>query len=251
MIRKIFFGSIIVLFCAGSSFADTVIEYTLNGDWIYGADHPGTLILSDNPSGGISATINVPSYTDDGGLTASRHDLPGFSVSNDSYIELRYSSLTYEITGDSVDFDICLELEFSDSEYNSVQVAMVIGQENGSWFFFTWFSDGQNNEYESAEPIPPGLSLDKGSLGLYFHGNYVSPYFKDAENNITFPFLDWDLSQVAGPNSFSVDNDFEADTVSGGTFSGTVILEHVAYGLGAPPKNHISTPWIPLLLLDE
>lgn len=39
----------------------------------------GTLTVTDNPSGGVIISIDVPGGIDGGGLAASRHDLPGFS----------------------------------------------------------------------------------------------------------------------------------------------------------------------------
>ena len=97
MFMKIFSSVLLICFIAGSALADTNIEYTLVGDWIYEEETPGTLLLSTNPLGGITTTINVPSGIEDGGLTASRHDLPGFSIDNNIFIEIEYSSLTFNI----------------------------------------------------------------------------------------------------------------------------------------------------------
>lgn len=108
MFMKIFLGVLIICFIAGSALANTYIEYTLDGDWIYEQEYVGTLSLSDNPSDGITATINVPSGIDDGGLTASRHDLPGFSMGNYGFIELDYSSLTSTISGTTAYLGLCL-----------------------------------------------------------------------------------------------------------------------------------------------
>jgi hypothetical protein len=72
----------------------------------------------------------------------------------------------------------------ADSEFNHYEIGMAIGQINGSWFLGTWFQDDVNFEYSYEKPIPDGLSINEGALGLYFHGNHVSAYFKDVENNI-------------------------------------------------------------------
>jgi hypothetical protein len=254
MIRKIILSSIIAILCAGSSYADTIIEYTLNGGgWSYEAENPVTLTLSDNPSGGVAAVINVPSYISGGGLTASKHGLPGFNLDSETFIELSYNSLTSVVSGDSALLSLCIELEFIDTDLSSSSIAMAIGKRNGSWAYVTWFKkdgDGSFN-FSYDEPIPPGKSINEGALGLYFHGNFVSAYFKDAKNNISYPFTDWDISQINGPNSFEVDNDFEADTSMGGTVSGSIVLKHVVYGVGSPYESPKSSPWIPLLLLDE
>ena len=255
MIHRIIFSLIVVFFCAGSSSADTVIEYTLNGGgWSYEAEIPSTLLsLSDNPSGGVSVTINVDSYISDGGLTASKHELPGFNITSDTFIELSYNSLTSEVSGDSALLSLCIELEFIDSDFNSSSIAMAIGKRNGSWAYVTWFKKDGDGSFNISydEPIPSGQSLNEGALGLYFHGNFVSAYFKDAKKNIFYPFVDWDISQINGPNSFEVDNDFEAATPLGGTVSGSIVLKHVIYGVGSPYEGLKSSPWIPLLLLDE
>ena len=250
MFMKIFSSVLLICFIAGSALADTYVEYTLDDEWIYEEETPGTLLLSKNPLGGITTTINVPSGIDDGGLTASRHDLPGFSIDNNIYIELAYSSLTFNITGVTAELSLCLELEFFDSEFNSYEIAMAIGQINGSWGFGTWFQDDDNFEYSYDAPIPDGLSINEGALGLYFHGNHVSAYFKDVENNILYPFLDWDISQIVGTYGFRVDNDFEAYTEDGGTVLSSVNLKQVVYGPGSPVQDIKAMPWIPLLLLD-
>lgn len=228
---KIFCGALLICFITVSAFASTSIEYSLESDWIYEEEYPGTLLLSENPSGGITAAINVPSGIEDGGLTASRHDLPGFSIDNDNiFVELEYSSLTYNITGDTASFSLCLELEFLDSNFNRYEMAMALGQGNGSLFFETWFQDDTYFEYYQTKPILVGIAVNKGVLGLYFRGNYVSPYFKDVENNsLIYPFSDWNISQIVGTHDFRVDNDFEAYTPEGGTVLGSVNLKKVFF----------------------
>lgn len=252
MIHKVILSLTLVFFCAGSSYADTIIEYTRNGGgWSYETESPGTLSLSDNPSGGVAALINVTSYISGGGLTASKHGLPGFNLDSDTFIELSYNSLTSVVSGDSALLSLCIELEFLDSDFNSSSIAMAIGKRNGSWAYVTWYKKDGSFNVSYDEPIPPGQSVNEGALGLYFHGNFVSAYFKDAKNNISYPFANWNISQINGPNGFEVDNDFEADTSMGGTVSGSIVLKHVVYGVGSPYEGPKSSPWIPLLLFDE
>jgi hypothetical protein len=83
--------------------ADTVIPYTIDvwtppvtvhNGWTYTEEILGTLWLTANPSGGIIADIDLPTGTDDGGLVASRHDLPDYSLHNHGFIQLEYSSLS-------------------------------------------------------------------------------------------------------------------------------------------------------------
>jgi hypothetical protein len=226
---KIIIGVLIIFFIAGSALAYTSIEYTLDGDWVYEEGYPGTLNLSENPSGGIIATIQVPAGLDDSGLSASRHELPGFSLDHNIFIELEYSSLTFTINDPAASMDIALEVEFFDSNFNDYEIGMAISLSNDTMVFGTWFQDDVNFEY-SYEVSIEGTSINEGSLGLYFHGNHVSAYFKDAENNIEYPFpIDWDISQIAGAHDFWVDNDFEADTseVEEKFDNGTIVLASV------------------------
>jgi hypothetical protein len=249
---KIFSSVVLLCFLAGSALADTSIEYTLDGDWIYEEENTGTLLLSENPFGGITATINVPSGIDGGGLSASRHDLPGFSIDNNIFIEIEYSSLTFNITGNTDSLSLNLEVEFFNSEFNRYEIAMAIGHTNKTWYFIGWLEDDDETfDYSYDEPIPAGLSINEGALGLYFHGNYVSAYFKDVENNLLYPFLDWDISQIIGTHDFRVDNDFEASTLGGGTVLASVNLKQVVYGPGSPVQDIKAMPWIPLLLLGD
>ena len=258
MFMKMFLGVLIICSLVASASADTYfIEYTLDDDWIYKQEYVGTLSLSDNPSGGITATINVPSGIDDGGLTASRHDLAGFSMGNYGFIELDYSSLTSTISGTTAYLGLCLEVEFYDSESNRYQIAMAIGQSSGSLNFETWLAKDSGFDYYDEVPIPDGLATNEGVLGLYWHDTYVSAYFKDVGGNVLYPFLDWDMSQIVGTHDFSVDNDFEADTLDGGTVIASVNLEQVVYGHGSPlsdePNGELVTSdlWIGAVINTE
>lgn len=233
MFMKMFLGVLIICSLVVPASADTFIEYTLDGAWIYEQEYAGTLSLTDNPSGGIIANINVPSGIDDGGLTASRHDLPGFSIGNDGFIELDYRSLTSSITGDA-DFSLCLEFEFYDSESIRYQMAMEIWQGNGAREMGTWFAKDSGFDDYFEVPIPDGLLINEGALGLYFHDSFVSPYFKDVLGNVLYPFSDWDISQIDGMDGFRVDNDFEAWTTDDGTVNASVNLRQVVYGPGHP-----------------
>lgn len=228
MLMKIFSGVLLICFIAGSALA-TNIEYTLDGDWIYEEGYPGTLSLSDHPSGGITAAIDVPTGIDGGGLTASRHDLPGFSIDNNIFFELDYGSLTSTIVGPNGHLSLVTEIEFFDSDSTRYTLSMAIKQKIGSNYFVTCFTEEPNDDNCEEEPIPQDLSIDGGALGFNFHGNYVSPYFKDADNNLSYPFLDWDISQIVGTYGFSVDNDFEAITIGGGPILASVNLKQVVY----------------------
>ena len=234
MFKRIFFGVLINCCVAISASADTFIEYTLDGDWIYYADYPETLSQTDNPAGGITVSIDVPSGIEDGGLTASRHVLSGFSSDDGGFVELDYSSLTSTITGSTASVSLCLELEFSDSNIVEHVIAIAIDQTNGLTTFETWFEKDFGFDLSETISIPDGLPINEGTLGLYWHDTSVEVYFKDAEGNLLYPFSDWDISGVEGIQNFSVDNDFEADTSEGGTVTASVNLEQVVYGLDGP-----------------
>ena len=229
MFMKMFLGVLIICSLVVPASADTFIEYKLDGDWIYEEGYPGTLSLTDNPSGGITANINVPSGIDEGELSASRHDLPGFSMDNNGFIELSYKSLMSSITGNA-DSSLILEVEFYDSESIRYQMAMGISQSNESVGMDTWFIKDSGFEYGSEAPIPDGLSINEGALGLYSHDSFVSPYFKDVEGNVLYPFSDWDISEIGGMDGFRVDNDFEAWTSDDEMVNASVNLRHVVYG---------------------
>jgi hypothetical protein len=234
MFTKIFLGVLIIWSFAGPASADTHIEYTLDGNWTYKEGSPGTLSLTDNSCGGITATINVPSGIDPGGLSASKHDLPGFSFHNEGFIQLDYGSLATTITG-SAEFGLSIEIEFYGSEpAEKYEIGMAIWEENGLTVFETWFEKDEGFDYYFTVPIPDELLINEGSLGLYSHDNQVSPYFKDAEGNVLYPFSDHDISQIVGMHDFNADNDFEADTDAGGTVVASVNLKEVVYGPGSP-----------------
>ena len=72
---------VICVFAESPVAADTVIPYSLNNGWTYTEGSPETLLLTANPSGGIIASIELPAGIDDGGLVASRHDVPDYVCS--------------------------------------------------------------------------------------------------------------------------------------------------------------------------
>ena len=222
--------------------ADEVI-YTLDDDWTYEERTPGTLSLSVNRVGGINVVIDIPSGHETGGLEASIHTLPGFSISTDAYVELEFSSLDYTVTGTDTDthLSLCLELEFSDADGSTYQMAMSVGANSQMTAFVTWYEDDTDGQ---DQVIPTSISIQEGSIGLYFHDNYVSPYFRNSLNQITYPFTDWDISNIVVPQSFAVDNDFEGDTLGGGTVSGSVNLKRVVFGPGAPPYQDETTQYL-------
>ena len=92
---------VICVFTGSDIRADTVIPYELNNGWTYEEGYPDTLLLTANPSGGIIVNINIPTGIDDGGLVASRHDLPDYSLHDHGFIQLEFSSFSSEITGNS------------------------------------------------------------------------------------------------------------------------------------------------------
>ena len=67
------------------------ILYDLGPDWIYEEGSPGTLALTELPGVGVKVDINVPSNVE-GGLSASRHNLPGLIFDVDNFAQLHYSS---------------------------------------------------------------------------------------------------------------------------------------------------------------
>jgi len=214
------------------------IEYELGGGWAYEPEYPDTVEVTDNPKGGVTVSINVPSGIYDGGLTASIHSLPGFSLIDGVFIELEYNSLSSTIDGNAAYSDLNLELELFDEELALYQIGMNLSTGAGSISFESWFEkesfDGNPvfNNYESA-PVPDGVVTDQGALGLFVTGASMIPYFKDAGGDLTFPFAGWDISQIIGAHDFSVDNDFEADTFEGGSVMGSVNLERVVYGIAS------------------
>ena len=71
----------------------------------------------------------------------------------------------------------------------------------------------------------------------------MSVYFKDVEGNFLYPFSDWDISGIIGTHGFSVDNDFEAQTLNGGTVAASVNLEQVVYGHSSGQTWEIIGTW--------
>ncbi|MBU1056544.1 MAG: VPLPA-CTERM sorting domain-containing protein [Proteobacteria bacterium] len=233
LVEKICLVFLMSFFFIGAASANTVIDYTLSDGWTYESKYPATLSLSNHPSGGITANINVGSGIVDGGLTASIHDLPGFSIFNDGFIQLEYGSLTRTISG-SASSSLNLELEFYDSSDTRNQIGISLWMYNGLLGFGTWFENDLGLDLSLGEPVPIGLSAEEGALGLYFHDSSVSPYFKDIDSNVIYPLADWDLSAISAMSLPSVDNDFEAETIGGGTVMGSVNLQRIVYGSGAP-----------------
>jgi len=234
--------SVTCVFTGTAVLADTVIPYsiaewtppiTVHNGWTYIEEIPGTLELTANPSGGIIASINLPTGTDDGGLVASRHDLPDYSVHNRGFIQLEYSSLSSVITGNPEGLSLCLEIEFSDADYVFYEMAIAVSQDAEESIFETWFESVEGDFYYET-PVPDGLSLAEGALGLYSNGSIVLPYFIDADGFVLYPFAAWDVSGITGTHDYRVDNDFEGTTTTGGTVIASVNLEQVVYGPGSP-----------------
>ncbi|MBU1056065.1 MAG: hypothetical protein KKC46_19905 [Proteobacteria bacterium] len=229
-------GILTIIFFAGHAAASTTIEYELGGGWTYEEEYPGTLTLTDNPSGGITANIDVGSEAG-GGLNASRHDLPGFSIFNNGFIQLEYGSLTNAITG-SADLGLCLELEFY-APINAIDIRHQLGMSldmnsDGSVVFDTWLENDISGEREDLVSVPNGLSIEGGALGLYFHDSSATPYFIDNNSNVIYLPTNWDLSAISAMHFPSVDNDYDGSTTFGGTIVGSVNLQRVVYGSGAP-----------------
>lgn len=250
MFARVITSVLFICYLAVPALADTTIEYTTTNGWTYEEEEgvSGTLTVTDNPSGGVTVSIEVPSPggSDEGGLAASKHDLPGFSIDRNMFIELQYGSLNPGISGETPSVDTCIELQFLDSSEMEWEIAMSLDRSEGSWSFGTWYqNDPETVDNEDETPVPGGLTVTEGALGLYFHGNYVTPYFRDTDNNIIYPFADWDISQISGAYNFAVDNDFEADTEGGGTVDGEVNFIQVLYGNGSPQGISIA----PLIIL--
>jgi len=211
----------------------TAIDYDLGGGWVYEEDYSNTLELSPAAGGGVTAEISVQDGIDDGGLTASRHGLPGFQWTNHSFLELQYTSLTTTVNGENAYADLNLELEFTDSSMNEYQVATNISQYQDSVYFETWFeiSTGFSSYVKMA--IDDQITLDNGALGLYILDGIMHPYFKEIDEVHFLPFIGWDISQIISPQDFVVDNDFEAYTLDGGSVFGSVNLDRIVYGVAS------------------
>jgi len=234
MFTKIFLRMLAICLFAGSAAANTVIEYALDDGWTYEEGYSGTLLLAENPAGGITAAIDVPTGIEDGGLLASKHDLPGFSLADNGFLQLEYSSLFSTITpGSTAGLNLCLELEFYDTSNYQYEMAIAIWLDDGGTTFETWFESAVGGDYFYEEAAPDGLAITEGVLGLYSNGSHVLPYFQDGGGSVLCPFAAWDISGIAGAHTYSVDNDFEAYTLDGGTVSGSVNLERVVYGPGS------------------
>jgi hypothetical protein len=222
--------------------ADTVIPYSLDSGWIYEADYPETLELSEDPAGGIIASFDIPDGIDGGGLDASRHALPGYSLHNHGFIQLEYRSFSSEITGTPDGPDLCLEIEFYDADGVFYEIAIAFSQDAEGFYFETWFESIYSDSYFLTS-VPDGLSLAEGALGIYSDSTIVLPYFMDSTGSVLFPFDAWDVSGITGTHDYRVDNDFEGDTSAGGTIIASVILERVVYDLGPlpvlPPEDPI------------
>jgi hypothetical protein len=225
----------ICVFAGSTVAADTVIPYSLNNGWTYEESSPGSLSLTANPSGGIIASIDLPTGIDDGGLVASMHDVPDYSLRNHGFIQLEYSSFSYDITGNPEGLDLCLEIKFDYDDPLYHEMAIVVSQEAAESFFGTWFGTPEYSSYYET-PVPDGFSLAEGALGLYSDGSLVLPYFMDAAGSVLYPFAAWDVSGITGTHEYFVDNDLEGTTMAGGTIIASVNLERVVYGPGTPPS---------------
>jgi hypothetical protein len=230
MFTRLLLGVLAICFFVGSAAANTLINYSLSGNWTYESDSPGTLSLSDNPAGGITVDIDIPTGLEEGGLSASQHVLTGFSLGNRGFVELAYGDLSSTITGSTASLGLIVEVEFYDVSSVRHQIAMGIWQENGKTGFDTWFERDDDFDHYSEVLVPNGLSIEKGALGLYSDGLRVLPYFTDDIGGTLYPFAAWDISGVSGIHTFSVDNDFEGDSTDGGTVIASVNLRHVEYG---------------------
>jgi len=254
MVTRVLLCVATVCLLAGSAVAaNTIIPYTLttewtppimwDGGWTYLEYSPGTLWLTANPSGGITASINVPTGIggEGGGLGGSRHDLAGYSLHDQGFIQLEYSSFSSMITGNPEGLELCLEIEFDDEHDVSYETGIEVWQDARGSFFGTWFEVEEDRPYYQT-PIPDGLSVAEGALGLYSDGSLVLPYFMDATGSVLYPFAAWDVSGITGTDEYRVDNDLTGTTGTGGTVVASANLERVVYGPGGPC---IPTPPIP------
>ncbi|MHC4536176.1 MAG: hypothetical protein ACYS6K_19670, partial [Planctomycetota bacterium] len=227
--------------------ANTVIPYTIDvwtppitfyNGWTYIEYSPGTLWLTANPSGGIIADIDVPTGIggEGGGLGGSRHDLPDYSLHNHGFIQLEYSSFSSVITGNPEGVELCLEIEFDDADDVSYETGIEVWQDAGGTFFGTWFEIEEDRPYYQT-PVPDGISIAEGALGLYSDGSLVLPYFMDAAGSVLYPFAAWDVSGITGTHGYRVDNDLCGTTAAGGTITASVNLERVVYGHTIKPLS--------------
>ena len=128
---------VICVFAGSTVAANTVIPYSLNSGWTYKADYPETLELTENPAGGIIASIDLPAGIDDGGLVASRHDVPDYSLHDHGFIQLEYSSFSSEITVNAEGLNLCLEIEFWNADGVFHEMAIAVSQDVEGSFFET------------------------------------------------------------------------------------------------------------------
>ena len=238
--------SVICVFAGSAVAANTVIPYTLtsvwtppimwDNGWTYIEYSPGTLWLTANPSGGIIASIDVPTGIggEGGGLGGSRHDLSTYSLHNHGFIQLEYSSFSSVITGNPEGLELCLEIEFDDADNVSYETGIEVWQDAGGSFFGTWFEIEENRPYYQTL-VPDGLSVTEGALGLYSDGSLVLPYFMDTAGSVLYPFAAWDVSGITGTQGYRVDNDLTGTTAAGGTIIASVNLERVVYGNPCTP----------------
>jgi hypothetical protein len=104
-------------------------------------------------------------------------------------------------------------LEFNDGvSENEIYVGLNL--QNGEIKLVSNFSRDEEDIGPTNElSIPKGVSISSGSLGLYRTGDYVTPYFRDADGKL-YKLNDWNIEEIIEGNmtNFNVDNDLEADT---------------------------------------
>ena len=201
--------------------AGTRIEYGLADGWTHQEGAPGTLALAEDPSIGMVATIGVPAGSAGGGLSASRHDLPGYSPKDGAFVELDYDSLDASLSGATASLDLALEVECVDGSLH--RIGMGITRAGGVDRFAT--------RYDAAfleSDVPAGVSIAEGTLGLLGGDDQLRPYFRAADGSLYHPFASWDVSALADPPSCALANRFAADTGVGASVEASVRLQTIA-----------------------
>ena len=216
--------------------AATIINYDLGSGWTYEAD--AATVITAVPGGGISIDINVPASTDEGGMSASRHDLAGLSLGTDSFVELHYSDYSSTSVGSSFS-SVDLEIEFFDTNNHLYEMGFALAEISGTLNFaasLTTEAAGAMCDvcFDDINVSPVSIDIREGILGNDWLEGKAIAYFIDNKEDIIFPYAGCDMSGFVGTHSFTVDNDFAANTGASESVVASVIFDHVEYGAVVP-----------------
>lgn len=213
------------------------ILYDLGPGWSYLADFPATLTLTELPNAGVKVDMNVPENLNRGGLSESRHDLPGLIFDADNFVQLHYSSYSVT-TAAGASPEITLGLEFRDTNDDLYELGLTLTDNGGTLNFDGSLECGscipEISQTHLANLPATSLDIEQGSLGVARYGNRVLFYLIDKNDTLVFPLDSFDVSQITGAHSFQVDNDFEALTGAGESVVASVVFEKVEYDAGGP-----------------